>query len=192
MPPFFIERQLQADEIALAAVNAEKHGGFDTVACCWARFCNGGLVGVAQLQIDDVTVLAGLVKVAAVNCDEESNKPLCGRMGIKGFPTLKIVRPGSKRGKPVIEDYQGQRSAKAIVDALVDKIPNHVKKVQDSDLEAWLEGGTQAKAILFTEKGTTQPLIKAFTWRLIRRALATAERAAKYSTHIDEYCTNCG
>lgn len=63
VPPFFIERQLQADEIALAAVNAEKHGGFDTVACCWARFCSGGLVGVAQLQIDDVTVLVGLVNV---------------------------------------------------------------------------------------------------------------------------------
>lgn len=36
------------------------------------------------------------------------------------------------------------------------------------------------------------PLIKAFTWRLIRRALATAERASRYTTHIDEYCASCG
>ena len=36
------------------------------------------------------------------------------------------------------------------------------------------------------------PLIKAFTWRLIRRALATAERASRYSIHIDKHCAVCG
>lgn len=36
------------------------------------------------------------------------------------------------------------------------------------------------------------PLIKAFTWRLIRRALATGERASRYTTHIDKHCTVCG
>jgi hypothetical protein len=37
------------------------------------------------------------------------------------------------------------------------------------------------------------PLIKAFAWRLIRRALATAERASRYSTHIDDHnCSTCG
>ena len=36
------------------------------------------------------------------------------------------------------------------------------------------------------------PLIKTFTWRLIRRALATGCRAARYSTHIDEHCSTCG
>ena len=30
------------------------------------------------------------------------------------------------------------------------------------------------------------------TWRLIRRALATAERAARYSTNIDNHCADCG
>ena len=44
--------------------------------------------------------LSGLVKVAAVNCDEEANKPLCGQMGVQGFPTLKIVRPGKKAASP--------------------------------------------------------------------------------------------
>ena len=58
--------------------------------------------------------LTGLAKVAAVNCDDESNKPFCGRMGVQGFPTLKIVKPGKKPGKPIVEDYQGARSAKAI------------------------------------------------------------------------------
>ena len=36
------------------------------------------------------------------------------------------------------------------------------------------------------------PLIKAFTWRLIRRALATAERAARYSTNSNKQCAACG
>lgn len=106
--------------------------------------------------------LEGLAKVAAVNCDDDSNKPLCGRMGVQGFPTLKIVTPSKKPGKPRVEDYQGPRSAKAIVDAVVERIPNHVKKLTDKDLDAWLSEDKDApKAILFTEKGTTSALIRA-------------------------------
>ncbi|KAI9748625.1 MAG: hypothetical protein M4579_007165 [Chaenotheca gracillima] len=105
--------------------------------------------------------LAGLAKVAAINCDDESNKAFCGSMGVQGFPTLKIVRPGKKTGRPNVEDYQGPRSAKGIVDAMVDKIPNHVKRVQDKDLDDWLAGSNDTtKAILFSNKGTTSALIK--------------------------------
>lgn len=105
--------------------------------------------------------LAGLAKVAAVNCDEETNKPLCGQMGVQGFPTLKIIKPGSKPGKPIVEDYQGARTAKGIVDAVVDKIPNHIKRVQDSGLEKWLSESPEVpKAMLFSEKGTTSALIR--------------------------------
>ena len=83
-------------------------------------------------------------------------------MGIQGFPTLKIIRPGKKRGRPVIEDYNGQRATKAIVDAVVEKIPNHVKKLKDEDYENWLqEKKDSAKAILFTDKGTTSALLRA-------------------------------
>jgi len=39
---------------------------------------------------------------------------------------------------------------------------------------------------------TLPPLIKAFTWRLIRRALATADRAARYSNQSDNLCSACG
>lgn len=82
-------------------------------------------------------------------------------MGVQGFPTLKIIRPGKKTGRPIVEEYQGPRSAKAIVEAVVDKIPNHVKRVGDKDLETWLKDGNDtAKAILFSNKGTTGPLLK--------------------------------
>jgi len=74
---------------------------------------------------------------------------------------LKIVKPGSKPGKPVVEDYQGPRTAKGIVDAVVDKIPNYVKKVDDKTLEGWLaDSNDTAKAILFTDKGKTSALLK--------------------------------
>ena len=83
-------------------------------------------------------------------------------MGVKGFPTLKIVRPGKKPGRPNVEDYQGARSAKAIVDVVKDKIPNHVKRVADKSIDEWLqEGNNTAKAILFSDKGTTSALLKA-------------------------------
>lgn len=43
--------------------------------------------------------LKGLVTVAAINCDEDSNKPLCGQYDIKGFPTIKTFRPSvNKKG----------------------------------------------------------------------------------------------
>ncbi|KZF26061.1 thioredoxin-domain-containing protein [Xylona heveae TC161] len=106
--------------------------------------------------------LQGLAKVAAVNCDDESNQAFCGSMGIQGFPSLKIVVPSKKAGRPSVEDYMGARSAKAIVDAVVDRIPNHVKRIGDKSLDSWLkEGNSSAKAILFTEKGTTSALIRA-------------------------------
>lgn len=106
--------------------------------------------------------LAGLAKVAAVNCDDESNKPLCAQMGVKGFPTLKIIKPGSRPGRPTVEDYQGPRNAKGIIDAVVDKIPNHVEKLTANALDGWLSAGNEtAKALLFTEKGTTSALLRA-------------------------------
>lgn len=96
-----------------------------------------------------------------MNCDEEINKPLCGKMGVQGFPTLKIVRPSKKPGKPTVEDYQGQRQAKAIVDTVKDKIPNIVKRITDPKLDEWLEENKDtAKAILFSDKGLVSATLR--------------------------------
>ncbi|EOA88951.1 hypothetical protein ACJQWK_05622 [Exserohilum turcicum] len=106
--------------------------------------------------------LQGIAKVAAINCDEEMNKPFCGKMGVQGFPTLKIVRPSKKQGKPTVEDYQGARSAKGIVEAVKDKVPNSVKRVNDKNLDEWLqENKDTAKAILFSEKGVVSATMRA-------------------------------
>ncbi|KAL0632635.1 hypothetical protein Q9L58_008483 [Maublancomyces gigas] len=106
--------------------------------------------------------LKGLVKVAAVNCDEEKNKALCSQQGVKGFPTLKIFQPSAKKGKPIVNDYQGARTAKAMSDALVEIIPNHVTRVTASKIDEFLtQKNETAKAILFTNKGVTSALWKA-------------------------------
>ncbi|KAH6887746.1 PDI protein A prpA [Thelonectria olida] len=103
--------------------------------------------------------LDGIAKVAAIDCDDEMNKQFCGMQGVKGFPTLKIVRPGKKYGRPVVEDYQGERTAAAISNALASKVNNHVTRVTASELDGFLEG-EKPKAIFFSSKGTTTPLLR--------------------------------
>lgn len=131
--------------------------------------------------------LAGLAKVAAIDCDVDANKPFCGQMGVKGFPTLKIVRPGKKAGKPVVEDYQGPRTAKDIVDAVKDKITNHVKRLTDATIDAWVEADTNSpKAILFTDKGTTSALIKAVAIDFLG-GLSVGQIRSKESASCEKY-----
>ncbi|KAL8703462.1 MAG: hypothetical protein Q9201_003367 [Fulgogasparrea decipioides] len=114
--------------------------------------------------------LDGLAQVAAVNCDDDSNKALCGSMGVQGFPTLKIVKPSKKPGKPTVEDYNGGRTTKDIVDAVKQAIPNNVKRISDKGLNAWLDSNNDtAKAILFSDKGTTGALIKVLASEYVDR-----------------------
>ncbi|KAJ5654639.1 PDI related protein A [Penicillium lividum] len=131
--------------------------------------------------------LNGLAKVAAINCDEDENKPFCGQMGVQGFPTLKIVTPSKKPGKPRVEDYQGPRTAKGIVDAVVDRIPNHVKRATDKDLDNWLAQNEQRpKAILFTEKGTTSSLIRALAIDFLG-AIDVAQVRNKETSSVEKF-----
>lgn len=96
-----------------------------------------------------------------MNCDDEANKAFCGSMGVQGFPTLKIIKPSKKPGKPMVEDYQGPRTSSGIVDAVKSAIPNNVKKITDKGLSAFLESNNDtAKAILFSNKGATSALTK--------------------------------
>ena len=50
-----------------------------------------------------------IVKVYAVDANEDKNKPLAGRFGVRGFPTIKV-----QIGSNPPEDYQGERSASAM------------------------------------------------------------------------------
>ena len=53
--------------------------------------------------------------VGAVDCDVESNRPLCSRYGVQGFPTIKIfghqkqMNPYTKKAGKTPTDYTGAR-----------------------------------------------------------------------------------
>lgn len=127
----------------------------------YAPWC-GHCKNLAPAYAKAATSLAGLANVAAVNCDEDANKPFCGRMGVQGFPTLKIVKPGKKKGKPSVRDYQGQREAKDIIAAVKEQMPNHVTRVKDDNHESWLTtNDARPKALIFGDKGLVPPLAKA-------------------------------
>eukprot|EP01116_Phalansterium_solitarium_P024202 TRINITY_DN8796_c0_g1_i1.p1 TRINITY_DN8796_c0_g1~~TRINITY_DN8796_c0_g1_i1.p1 ORF type:complete len:429 (-),score=122.62 TRINITY_DN8796_c0_g1_i1:119-1405(-) len=112
--------------------------------------------------------LKGIVKVGAVNCDEESNKQLCGQFGIQGFPTLKIFPSQlKKQGKGVVKDpidYQGPRTGAAIAKAALEKLPSFITSVTSKTEEKFLSGEPElAKVLLFTNKATTSNLYKALS-----------------------------
>jgi protein disulfide-isomerase A6 len=93
--------------------------------------------------------LNGLVSLAAVDCDADKNKQLCAQHDIRGFPTIKVF-PGKPKRSPkgtrketpeeafpfetrgwltrLNPDYNGPRTAKAIVDYMLDVQPSRVKK----------------------------------------------------------------
>ncbi|KAI9727954.1 MAG: hypothetical protein M1828_005359 [Chrysothrix sp. TS-e1954] len=107
--------------------------------------------------------LSGLATVAAIDCDEDGNKQFCGSMGVKGFPTLKIVKPASKRGKKErLEDYNGPRSAKGLTEAVKEKLVDRTTRVKDGKWTS--DQGEALKALLVTEKGASPPpLVKALS-----------------------------
>ncbi|KAN0015274.1 hypothetical protein ACTFIU_007999 [Dictyostelium citrinum] len=107
--------------------------------------------------------LKGLVKIGAINCDEE--KELCGQYQIQGFPTLKFFSTNPKTGKKgQPEDYQGARSASEIAKFSLAKLPStHIQKVTQDNIDKFLTGTSGAKALLFTDKPKTTDLYKALS-----------------------------
>lgn len=137
---------------------------YSSIVEFYAPWC-GHCKNLAPAYQKAATSLSGLANVAAVNCDEEANKPFCGRMGVQGFPTLKLVKPGGvrkngKKASPSVTDYQGPREAKAIIEAVKDKMPNHVTRVKDDNLDTWLDSDNP-KGLIFGDKGLVPPLAKA-------------------------------
>ena len=55
----------------------------------------------------------------------------------------------------------GERSAKAIAEAVAARIPNHVQKLTSKNLDEWLSDNSHLpRAILFTNKGKTSALLR--------------------------------
>lgn len=51
------------------------------------------------------------IVLAKVDVNDEKNKPLAAKYGIKGFPTLKVF----KKGGSIVSEYKGPREAAGIV-----------------------------------------------------------------------------
>lgn len=118
--------------------------------------------GHCQKLVPDYTRVAaqldGIVKLASIDCDEDKNKPTCGKYGIQGFPTLKLFPPTKKR---LPKDYQGPRTAKDIAAYMVDALPMGAKKLKAEELQEYAENdATTPKVILFSKKPTSSPLYK--------------------------------
>jgi protein disulfide-isomerase A6 len=105
--------------------------------------------------------------LGAVNCDTQ--RKLCSEHGVKSYPTLKAVVPGSGKGSWKL--FKGERTAKAVSDWAISLVPNHVAEVADEAGLAKLlarcsGGGSKREAVadraswdvcvvLVTDKSTT-------------------------------------
>jgi len=109
------------------------------------------------------TNLKGIVKVAAVNCDED--RELAGMFDVKGFPTIiffgseQVPNPHQK-GLPWKnpEPYQGQRTASAIANYATSRLPNFVVT---KNLDSFFSDSSLNRVALFTDKKKTSNIYKA-------------------------------
>lgn len=107
--------------------------------------------------------LHGVVRVAAVNCEKETE--ICNNLGVTGYPTIKAFK-----GKKWI-DYNGDRSAVSLKNWALGLIPEnnvllinreaHLKKMkEDIEKSRWNVG-----IVLLTTKTETPPLFKSLALR---------------------------
>ncbi|XP_065898248.1 protein disulfide-isomerase A6 homolog [Dysidea avara] len=108
-PTNFQHKVIQSDGIWLVEFYAPWCGHCQSLAPAWKKAAG---------------TLKGVVNVGAVDAD--SHKQLAGQYGIRGFPTIKIF--GANKNQP--EDYQGARSADAIIGAGLNAANSLVKSRQ--------------------------------------------------------------
>jgi protein disulfide-isomerase A1 len=87
------------------------------------------------------TELKGKIAVAKVDCTTEEGT--CQQQGIQGFPTLKLFR----NGKPL--DYEGERSAAAIVSFALKKTGPPAEPLDSADKLQQFVAGKQAAVVGF-------------------------------------------
>ncbi|KAF9898289.1 protein disulfide isomerase (PDI) protein [Lobosporangium transversale] len=130
--------------------------------------------------------LHGIAKLAAVDCDNEKNRPVCAQYDIKGFPTIKVFKANrfAKKGVKYPQDYMGERSAKAIVDHLVKMLPDDIKLVSSNpssekitNIDEFAAKENEARALLFTKKLTSSNMYKGLATEMLDRMIVAEMRA---------------
>ncbi|KAJ1662630.1 hypothetical protein IW140_001068 [Coemansia sp. RSA 1813] len=103
----------------------------------------------------------GIAKFYAVDCDKDSNRGLCARFNVQGFPTIKVfTEKRTKRGNRKSIDYQGERSARAMARYARSALPNLSKKLADNGLDTFVTGTKLPKVVLLTERTKTSDFWK--------------------------------
>ncbi|CAG8493129.1 104_t:CDS:2 [Scutellospora calospora] len=149
--------------------------------------------------------LKGLVKLTAVDCDDEANRRICSTYDVKGFPTIKLFPSQGIEDKDNIgkvskkpKDYNGARTAQAIVDYAISEIPSFVNSISSDiskkkslTLDEFFakSNDTISKVILFTNKDQTTPLYKALSCEFHNR-LILGEVKEKESAIVEKFGIN--
>lgn len=144
--------------------------------------CSGHCKNLASKWRKVAESLHGVIRVAAVNCDEQ--KALCQGQGIQGYPTIKAYKNGRWVG------YNGDRSASTLTNWGLGLLPNDLISTlkTDSDLEAYLKTTLSSKTarwgigvVLFSAKDKTSALYKSLAMRY-RGRISFAE--VRKSSHL--------
>ena len=130
---------------------------------CIAFYCLKGKNLVPTYE-EVATNLKGVAIVAKIDATVEEG--LAHRYGIRGFPTLKLFKPGSK-GKD-LQDYQGARSAAALVSFVTGALSgNGIHRIKSSNHESlWTQKPVEVpRVILFSSKAEPSTLYKSLSMR---------------------------
>ncbi|KAG9394972.1 Thioredoxin [Carpediemonas membranifera] len=95
--------------------------------------------------------LTGLVDLYYVECTTNMN--LCGRMGLQGYPTVKVFPAHSSSPQT---DYQGQREVGAVIDYALTLIHRRVVSLTAAKVDAFLQS---EKAMVAVTEKATPPLL---------------------------------
>jgi DnaJ family protein C protein 16 len=103
--------------------------------------------------------LYGIIKVAAVRCDEEEE--LCEEYGVTAYPTIIYFPENTAQTHQV---YSGKKAYQEIADFVVARMQSFVRLVNHENFAGFYEGEPgQAKIVLFTNRKSTPPLLKALS-----------------------------
>lgn len=103
--------------------------------------------------------LYGIIKVAAVNCDDEEE--LCEEYDVKAYPTI-LYFPENTASKH--EVYKGDKNYAGVSNFAVSKMQSFVRFVNSNNFNEYIESEPESsKILLFTEKKSTPPLLKALS-----------------------------
>lgn len=147
--------------------------------------------------------LKGMIDFVAIDCDDDKNKPLCGTLGIRGFPTIKLFYPKYSKTNPnefkkISTDYNGERKAKALSDFAAEKLPSNVIQLTHGKTnqgatshEEFIENDTISRVILFTDKPTTSTLYKSLSVEYKGRVLLSEAKGQTLSElyKVDKFPT---